>query len=205
MSTFNVLEAASALGIGRVVFASSVSSSVFRSTSSRWRRSTSRSTRRTRCDRRTPTRSPSASVKSWRPGSRAAAGLTVVSLRFPWIHTPRDVRRAGASALGRSRQPGPPNLWSYIDTPRRGRGRAPGADGGRSRATKPASSRRPTRLCRSPPTSWWPITTPRRPSLRSLTDNASLLSSAKAEQLLGFRPAHSWRSYEFATAKSERP
>jgi hypothetical protein len=33
-----------------------------------------------------------------------------------------------------------------------------------------------------------------------LTDHASLLSSAKAEALLGFRPRHSWRSYRLETA-----
>jgi len=34
----------------------------------------------------------------------------------------------------------------------------------------------------------------------ALTDHASLLSSAKAEALLGYRARHSWRSYGLQAA-----
>jgi len=33
-----------------------------------------------------------------------------------------------------------------------------------------------------------------------LTDHVSLLSSARAEALIGFRARHSWRSYELEVA-----
>src|SRR5215216_942866 len=115
MSAFNVLEAATALGINRVISASSVSVLGFPFFEQPF------APNYVPIDEAHPLLPQDAYALSKRVGEELADGfsrrgrLSVVSLRFPWIHTPRtfaeQVRPLWAdSAAGAS------NLWSYIDT-----------------------------------------------------------------------------------------
>src|SRR5215216_6897730 len=184
MSVFNVLEAASTLGINRVVYASSVSvrgfpffeqpiAPVY-----------------VPIDEAHPLLPQDAYALSKRVGEELADGfarrgrLSVISLRFPWIHTPRTFAEQ-VQPLWADPAAGASNLWSYIDT-------RDVAEAVRLALTTKIVGHEacfvaaedsfmpiPSRLLVA---DYYPTTIIRE----ALTDHVSLLSSARAEALLGF-------------------
>jgi nucleoside-diphosphate-sugar epimerase len=198
MSAFNVLEAASALGINRVVSASSVSVLGFPFFEQPLAPSY------VPIDEAHPLLPQDAYALSKRIGEELADGfarrsrLTVVSLRFPWIHTPRtfaeQVRPLWADPVA-----GASNLWSYIDT-------RDVAEAVRLALTAEIGGHEACFVAAAD--SFMPI-----PSRVLVADHypttiihdelmgcVSLLSSVKAEALIGFRARHSWRSYGLEAA-----
>jgi nucleoside-diphosphate-sugar epimerase len=198
MSAFNLLEAASALGINRVVSASSVSVLGFPFFEQPFAPSY------VPIDEAHPLLPQDAYALSKRIGEELADGfarrgrLSVVSLRFPWIHTPRtfaeQVRPLWADAAA-----GASNLWSYIDT-------RDVAEAVRLALTAEIGGHEACFVAAAD--SFMPIPSrvlvadhyPTTIIHDELTDHVSLLSSARAEALIGFRARHSWRSYELEVA-----
>ena len=198
MSAFNVLEAASALGINRVVSASSVSVLGFPFFEQPF------APNYVPIDEAHPLLPQDAYALSKRIGEELADGfarrgrLTVVSLRFPWIHTPQTFAEQ-VRPLWADPAAGASNLWSYIDT-------RDVAEAVRLALTAEIAGHEACFVAATD--TFMPI--PSRVLVADhyattiihdeLTDHVSLLSSAKAEALLGFRARHSWRSYGFQTA-----
>lgn len=196
MSTFNVLEAASALGIQRVVVASSVSVLGFpfneRPLAPEY----------VPIDEAHPLLPQDAYALSKQTGEALAAGfarrgqLSVVSLRLAWIHTPATFA-AQVQPLWADPAAGAPNLWSYIDA----RDVAEAV-----RLALEAEIDGHEACFVAAPDSFMPapsreLVTAHYPSTvmgEAFGNNDSLLNSAKAERLLGFRAMHSWRSYGIA-------
>lgn len=193
MSTFNVLEAASTLGINRVVSASSVSVLGFPFFEQPF------APDYVPIDEAHSLLPQDAYALSKRIGEELADGfsrrgrLSVVSLRFPWIHTPRTFA-AQVRPLWADPAAGASNLWSYIDT-------RDVAEAVRLALTTEIEGHVACFVAASD--SFMPIPSPvlvaeHYPMTvirEELAGYASLLSSAKAEALLGFRARHSWRSY----------
>jgi nucleoside-diphosphate-sugar epimerase len=198
MSVFNVLEAASALGINRVVSASSVSVLGFPFFEQPFAPSY------VPIDEAHPLLPQDAYALSKRIGEELADGfarrgrLSVVSLRFPWIHTPRtfaeQVRPLWADAAA-----GASNLWSYIDT-------RDVAEAVRLALTAEFGGHEACFVAAAD--SFMPIPSrvlvadhyPTTIIHDELADHISLLSSARAEALIGFHARHSWRSYGLEVA-----
>ena len=194
MSAFNLLEAASALGINRIVSASSVSVLGFPFFEQPFAPSY------VPIDEAHPLLPQDAYALSKRIGEELADGfarrgrLSVVSLRFPWIHTPwtfaEQVRPLWADPAA-----GASNLWSYIDT-------RDVAEAVRLALTAEIGGHEACFVAAAD--SFMPIPSrvlvadhyPTTIIHDELTDHVSLLSSARAEALIGFRARHSWRSYE---------
>jgi nucleoside-diphosphate-sugar epimerase len=193
MATFNVLEAASALGVRRVVMASSVSVLGFpffeRAFAPDY----------VPVDEEHPLLPQDAYALSKRTGEELSAGfarrgrISVVDLRFSWIHTP-ETFAAQLAPLWSDPAEGAKNLWSYIDT----RDAAEAVrlalevdlEGHDACFIAAADTFMPT-PSRELVSHYYPSTIMRE----GFGDHASLLSTAKAERLLGFRPRHSWKSY----------
>jgi nucleoside-diphosphate-sugar epimerase len=193
MSAFNVLEAATALGINRVISASSVSVLGFPFFEQPFAPSY------VPIDEAHPLLPQDAYALSKRVGEELADGfarrgrLSVVSLRFPWIHTPltfaEQVRPLWADPAA-----GASNLWSYID-PR------DVAEAVRLALTAQIKGHEACFVAAAD--SFMPIPSrvlvadhyPTTLIHDQLTDFGSLLSSTRAETVLGFHARHSWRSY----------
>jgi nucleoside-diphosphate-sugar epimerase len=198
MSAFNVLEAASTLGIKRVVSASSVSVLGFPFFEQPF------APDYVPIDEAHPLLPQDAYALSKRIGEELADGfarrgrLSVVSLRFPWIHTPRTFAEQ-VRPLWADPAAGASNLWSYIDT-------RDVAEAARLALTAEIAGHEACFVSASD--SFMPIpsralVTEHYPTTvihEGLKDHASLLSSAKAESTLGFRARHSWRSYGIEAA-----
>jgi nucleoside-diphosphate-sugar epimerase len=197
MSAFNVFEVASALSIERVVFASSVSVLGFPFNEQPLAPSY------VPIDEAHPLLPQDTYALSKRVGEELAAGFarrgrtSIVSLRFPWIHTPEtfatEVRPLWADPAA-----GASNLWSYVDT----------RDVAEAVRLALAAEIPGHEACFvAAADSFMPVESPAIVAAHypttvigdGLTGYAALLSSAKAERLLGFRPAHSWRSYGIDT------
>jgi nucleoside-diphosphate-sugar epimerase len=198
MSAFNLLEAASALGINRVVSASSVSVLGFPFFERPF------APRYVPIDEAHPLLPQDAYALSKRIGEELADGfarrgrLTVVSLRFPWIHTPRTFAEQ-VLPLWADPAAGASNLWSYIDSrdvAEAVRLALTAEIGGHEACFVAASDSFMPIPSRVLITHYYPTTVIHN----ALTDHASLLSSAKAEALLGYRARHSWRSYGLQAA-----
>jgi nucleoside-diphosphate-sugar epimerase len=198
MSAFNVLEAASALGITRVVSASSVSVLGFPFFERPF------APDYVPIDEAHPLLPQDAYALSKRIGEELADGfarrgrLTVVSLRFPWIHTPRTFAEQ-VLPLWADPAAGASNLWSYIDSrdvAEAVRLALTAEIGGHEACFVAASDSFMPIPSRVLITDCYPTTVIHN----ALTDHASLLSSAKAEALLGFRARYSWRSYGLEVA-----
>jgi nucleoside-diphosphate-sugar epimerase len=198
MSAFNVLEAASAFGITRVVSASSVSVLGFPFFERPF------APDYVPIDEAHPLLPQDAYALSKRIGEELADGfarrgrLTVVSLRFPWIHTPRTFAEQ-LLPLWADPAAGASNLWSYIDTrdvAEAVRLALTAEIGGHEACFVAASDSFMPIPSRVLVTNYYPTTIIQD----ALTDHASLLSSAKAEALLGYRARHSWRSYGLQAA-----
>src|SRR5215212_6599009 len=200
MSAFNVLEAAIALGINRIVYASSVSVLGFpffvQPLAPEF----------VPIDEAHPLLPQDAYALSKRIGEELADGfarrgpLTVVSLRFPWIHTPRTFVEQ-LQPLWRDPAAGASNLWSYIDT-------RDVAEAARLALTAEIAEHTACFVAASD--TFMPIPSrvlvanhyPTTVIHDELTDHASLLSSARAQALLGFRARQSWRSYGIEAART---
>jgi nucleoside-diphosphate-sugar epimerase len=203
MAAFNVLEAASVLGIPRVVYASSVSVIGFpffvRPFAPEY----------VPIDEAHPRLPQDAYALSKHVGEELAAGfarrggLSVVSLRFAWIHTP-ETFAAQLAPLQADAAAGASNLWSYVDS-------RDVAESVRLALTVDVDGHEACFIA-APDTfmpvpsrqlvaEFYPTTTMRE----GFAAYDSLLSSAKAEALLGFRPDHSWRSYGVIDAVSSNP
>jgi nucleoside-diphosphate-sugar epimerase len=193
MSAFNVLEAASALGINRVISASSVSVLGFPFFEQPF------APEYVPIDEAHPLLPQDAYALSKRIGEELADGfsrrgrLSVVSLRFPWIHAPRTFAEQ-MRPLWADPAAGASNLWSYIDT-------RDVAEAVRLALTTEIGGHEACFVAATD--SFMPIPSrvlvadhyPTTVIHDELTDHVSLLSSAKAGALLGFRARHSWRSY----------
>jgi nucleoside-diphosphate-sugar epimerase len=198
MSAFNVLEAASALGINRVVYASSVSVLGFPFFVQPF------APDYMPIDEAHPLLPQDAYALSKRIGEELAEGfarrgrLTVVSLRFPWIHTPGSFAEE-LRPLWNDPAAGASNLWSYIDT-------RDVAEAVRLALTAEIAGHVACFVAATD--SFMPIPSrvlvadhyPTTIIHDDLMDHGSLLSSARAQALLGFRARHSWRSYGIEAA-----
>jgi nucleoside-diphosphate-sugar epimerase len=193
MSAFNVLEAAATLRIKRVVYASSVSVLGFPFFERPF------APDYVPIDEAHPLLPQDAYALSKRIGEELAGGfsrrgqLSVVSLRFPWIHTPQtfveQVRPLWADPAA-----GASNLWSYIDT-------RDVAEAVRLALTAKIKGHVACFVAAS--NSFMPIQSrvlvsdhyPTTVIREEFSDHDSLLSSAKAEAVLGFRATHNWQSF----------
>src|SRR5918994_1956100 len=193
MSAFNVLEAASTLGINRVVYASSVSVLGFPFFEQQL------APDYVPIDEAHPLLPQDAYALSKRTGEELADGfarrgrLSVISLRFPWIHTPRTFAEQ-VRPLWADPAAGASNLWSYIDTrdvAEAVRLALTAEIGGHESCFVAAADSFMSIPSRVLVADHYPTTIIHD----ELTDHVSLLSSARAEALIGFRARHSWRSY----------
>lgn len=196
MGSFNVLEAAAAVGVRRVVTASSVSVLGFPFFERPF------APAYVPIDEEHPRLPQDAYALSKLVGEDIADGfarrgaLDVVSLRFPWIHTP-ETFAAQIVPLQSDPAAGAANLWSYVDARDVGAAvrLALAADirGHEALFVAAADSFMPgasAELVRA----LYPSTVIRA----GFVGNASLLSGEKAARLLGFRPRHRWREYGIA-------
>ena len=196
MGSFNVLEAAAALGIRRVVMASSVSVLGYPFHERPF------APEYVPIDEEHPRLPQDPYALSKVVGEDIAAGfarrgaLDVVSLRFPWIHTP-ETFASQVRPLWSEPAAGASNLWSYVDSRDVAAAvrLALAADvrGHEACFIAAADSFMPessAALVRE----HYPTTIVRE----GFSENASLLNSAKAGRMLGYRPGHSWRSYGMA-------
>lgn len=194
MATFNVLQAASTLGIRRVVIASSVSVLGYPF----FERPIAPSD--VPIDEEHPLLPQDAYALSKLVGEELAAGfarrggLSVVSPRFPWIHTPETFAEQ-IRPLWADPAAGASNLWSYIDA-------RDAAEAVRLSLTADIEGHEACFVAAND--SFMPIPTrelvaqhyPTTIVRDGLAEHGSLLNSAKAERLLGYRARHSWRTYE---------
>ncbi len=119
-------------------------------------------------------------------------GRTAVSLRLPWIHTPDSfaaqvvpIRDDPASSL---------HLWAWIDARDAGRAFVAAAEAeidGHQRLFVTASESFSTRPSAALAAEGWPDVS----VTGDLTDHASLISSAKARETIGFSPSFRWADY----------
>jgi nucleoside-diphosphate-sugar epimerase len=193
MSTFNVLEATDGLGVEKVVIASSVSVVGFpfneRLLAPLY----------VPIDEEHPSLPQDAYALSKHLGEELAAGfgrrgrLSIVSLRFPWIHTPetfdREVRPLQADSEG-----GASNLWSYVDSRDVAEAVRLGLEAdipGHEACFVAAVDSFALEPSPALVAQYYPATNIRD----GFAGHESLLSSEKARQILGFQPEWSWRSY----------
>ena len=193
MGSFNVLEAATGLGIRRVVMASSVSVLGFPFFDRPF------APQYVPIDEDHPRLPQDAYALSKLVGEEIAAGfarrgtLDIVSLRFPWIHTP-ETFASEVRPLWTDPEAGASNLWGYIDS----RDVAAAV-----RLALTADVRGHEAFFVAAVDSFMPnpsasLVRDSYPSTRimeELTGSTSLLTSAKAERVLGYRAEHSWREY----------
>ncbi|MBA2597973.1 MAG: NAD(P)-dependent oxidoreductase [Chloroflexia bacterium] len=197
MGTFNVLEAASALGITRVVSASSVSVLGYPFHERPF------APDYVPIDEAHRLQPQDAYALSKLTGEELAAGfarrgrLSVVSLRFSWIHTP-ETFAAQVRPLWSDAAAGVSNLWSYVDA-------RDVAEAVRLALTAEIDGHEACFM--AAPDSFMPVPSrelvaefyPTTVVKEGFGDHDSLLSSAKAERLLGFLAKHTWRSYGIET------
>jgi nucleoside-diphosphate-sugar epimerase len=202
MGTFNVLEAASALGVNRVVYTSSMSVLGYPFHERPF------APAYVPIDETHPLLPQDAYALSKHVGEELAAGfarrgrLSVVSLRLAWIHTPETFAEQ-IKPLWSDAAAGAANLWSYVDT-------RDVAEAVRLALTAEITGHEACFI--AAPDSFMPVPSPTLVAdhypttvLREgFVDHASLLSSAKAERLLGYRAAHTWRSYEGEVGEKTR-
>jgi nucleoside-diphosphate-sugar epimerase len=202
MSTFNVLEAASATGVERIVIASSVSVLGYpffeRPIAPEY----------VPIDEAHPRLPQDAYALSKLTGEELAAGfarrcrLDIVSLRFPWIHTPETFAEQ-LQPLWSNPKAGAANLWSYIDTLDVAAAvrlaLEAGIAGHEACFVAAADTFMPV-PSRELVAAHYPTTIVRE----EFGNHMSLLNSEKAARLLGYRARHGWRSYGLPVEQRER-
>ncbi len=198
MATFNVLEVAATLGIQRVVYVSSVSvlGAPFHYNSF--------APRYVPIDEDHPRLPEDAYGLSKYLGEelaegfvrRCAGALSVVSLRFPWIHTPQSFREQLWPHWD-DPEFGATNLWSYVDARDVGRAcrLALTADiaGHEAMFVSAAGSFMNQDIV--------PLVRRLYPDTEikaGFSGNRSLLDNTRAGRLLGYQPAYSWEMYGLA-------
>jgi nucleoside-diphosphate-sugar epimerase len=193
LTLYNVLEAAATLGIARIVFASSVSVLGFpffyRPLSPQY----------VPVDEGHPhlPQDPYALSKSLGEQMAEAftrrADMTIVSLRFPWIHTPQTFREQ-IVPLQDDPAAGASNLWSYIDA-------RDAAQAFRLSLEANVAGHEPFFV--AAPNTFMKIPTadlvrqyyPNTEIRPGLTVYQSLLDSTRAARLLNFSAQYTWESY----------
>ncbi|MFN8590606.1 MAG: NAD(P)-dependent oxidoreductase [Thermomicrobiales bacterium] len=191
MGSFNVFEAANALGISRIVYASSVSVIGYPFHEKPF------DPEYFPIDEAHPRQPQDAYALSKTIGEDLAAGfarrghLSVVSLRLAWIHTPRTFA-AQLQPMWNDPAAGASNLWSYIDT----------RDVGEAvRLSLAAEIEGHAAAFVAAPDTFMPIPSrdlaatyyPSVPLRDQFGNYDSFFDSTSAERLLGFRAKHSWR------------
>jgi nucleoside-diphosphate-sugar epimerase len=193
MSLFNMLEAAATLGITRIVFASSVSVLGFpffyQPLAPQY----------VPIDEDHPKLPQDPYALSKAVGETVAeafvrrAGMTVVSLRFPWIHTPETFKEQ-LVPLWDDPASGASNLWAYID------GRDVAQACRLALETEVIGHEAffvaaPNLFMKTPTVELVRRFYPKTEIRAGLDGNESLLSSVKAARVLGYRAQYSWVSY----------
>lgn len=193
MSTYNVLEAAARLDIRRVVLASSISVLGY---PFHYRAFSPQYVPIDEVHPRLP-QDPYALSKvvgeELADGFVRRTGMTVISLRLAWIHTPQTFEQQLAP-MHDDPAAGASNLWSYIDT----RDAA-----GACRLALEADLTGHEAMFVAAPDSFMPQPTaelvrqvyPDTEIRAGVEGRASPISSAKARRLLGYRAGHTWESY----------
>lgn len=203
MGTFNVLEAASALGVRRVVYASSVSVIGFPFHERPFAPSY------VPIDEAHPLLPQDAYALSKLIGEELAAGfarrgrISIVSLRFAWIHTSQTFA-SQLRPLWDDPASGAANLWSYVDA----RDAAQAVrlaleaeiDGHAVCFIAAADSFMPVPSMTFV-TEFYPTTR----ILAGMKEYASLLSTVESERIIGYQPRHSWREYSLEAPEGTDP
>lgn len=196
MAMFNVMEAAAAFGVPRLIYASSVSVLGFpffvQPLSPAY----------LPIDEDHPRLPQDAYALSKALGEDIAAGfvrrqggaLTVISLRYPWIHTPDSFAAQIVPLWSQPIPDGAANLFSYVDA-------RDAAESVRLALEAPVSGHEAFFI--SARDSFMPDESPALAAAHfpaaeirpALTGHAALLSTQKAERVLGFVARYSWRDY----------
>jgi nucleoside-diphosphate-sugar epimerase len=193
MTFYNVLEAAATLGIRRVVFASSVSVLGFpffyRPLAPVY----------VPIDESHPALPQDPYALSKHLGEEMAQAfvrrcdMTVISLRFPWIHTPESFKEQ-IVPLWDDPSAGASNLWSYIDA----------RDAAQScrlalhadiHGHEPFFVAAPNTFMKIPTVDLVRGCYPDAEIRPGLDGHQSLLNSAKAAQTLNYKPLYTWEAY----------
>jgi nucleoside-diphosphate-sugar epimerase len=193
MAFYNVLEAGATLGIRRVLFASSVSVLGFpffyRPLSPAY----------VPVDETHPALPQDPYALSKRLGEEMAQAfarrcdMTVISLRFPWIHTPETFKEQ-IVPLWDDPVAGASNLWSYIDA----------RDAAQScrlalhadiHGHEPFFVAAPDTFMKTPTVDLVHRCYPDAEIRPGLDGRQSLLNSAKASKILNYKPLYTWESY----------
>jgi nucleoside-diphosphate-sugar epimerase len=198
MAAFNVFEAAVTLGINRVVYASSVSVLGFPFYSAPL------APKYVPIDEAHPRLPQDAYGLSKYFGEEIAAAtvrrtngkMTVVSLRFPWIHTPESFK-AQIVPFWDKPEDGASNLWSYVDTRDAARACRLALDAaGTTLHGHEAFFISAANSCMKTDSAALVHTNFPDTEIRdSLKGDRSLLDTHKAARVLGFTPAYNWQSY----------
>ncbi len=193
MTLYNVLEAAVTLSIGRVVFASSVSvlglPFFYRPLSPQY----------VPVDESHPQlpQDPYALSKSLGEQMAEAftrrADITIVSLRFPWIHTPQSFKEQ-IVPLQDDPAAGSTNLWSYIDARDAAQACRLALEADVT-GHHPFFVAAPNTFMKTPTADLVRQYYPDAEIRPGLAANQSLLDSSKATRLLNFSPQHTWEAY----------
>lgn len=193
MSTYNVLEAASTLGISRVILASSKSVLGYPFFYHRF------APQYVPIDEQHPLLPQDPYALSKVLGEEMAkafvrrSGMTIVSLRLAWIHTPESFVEQ-LRPFWDDPEGGASNLWSYVDA--RDVAQA-------CRLALVADLTGHEAFFIAAPNSFMPMPTldlvrrfyPETQIRPGFGGHQSLLSSAKAAQVLGYQPKYTWETY----------
>lgn len=119
--------------------------------------------------------------------------MTVVSLRLAWIHTPETFKQQLVPLWDKPRE-GASNLWSYIDARDAAQAcrLALNAD---LKGHEPFFIAAPNTFMQTPTAELVRRYYPKSKMPADWPGTPALLSTAKAERLLGFRAEHLWESY----------
>lgn len=195
MATYNVFEAAAALGVGRVVYASSMSVLGYPFYHQHFQ------PKYAPIDEAHPPLPQDSYALSKYLGEEIAqafvrrGGLAAISLRLTWVHTPESFRELipplwddpdlAAAA---------PNLWVYIDT-------RDVAQAFRLALESELAGHHPffisaaNSFMKTPTADLLRRYYPQTEIRPGVTGHQSVISSAKAEQMLGFKAHYSWETY----------
>ena len=194
IATYNVFEAAAVLGIRRVIYASSISVTGYPFYERFFE------PKYLPIDEDHPSAPQDAYAISKHLGEEIAkafvrrTGMTAISLRLPWVHTP-ETFRSDISPHHEDPLFGASNLWSYVDV--RDAAQAfqlslESAPGGYDN------------FYISAPDTFMEVDSvdlakdfyPHSAIRPTLSGNISLISSDKASQYLGYKASFTWRSYD---------
>lgn len=193
MAFYNVLEAAATLGIGRIVFASSVSVLGFpffyRPLAPVY----------VPIDESHPSQPQDPYALSKRLGEEMAEAfarrcdMTIISLRFPWIHTPETFQEQ-VVPLWDDPYARPASLWSYIDARDAAQAFRLSLEANVA-GHQPFFVAAPNTFMKTPTVDLVRRCYPDTEIRTGLDGNQSLLNSTKAAQILNFKPLYTWESY----------